>query len=56
MSLASSTGVLFISLMQLVNGEQFLNTTFLLVLFALASSAAVLLTAIVPLTSIYASL
>ena len=42
--------------MQLVNGAQFLNITFLLVLFALASAAAVLLTVIVPLTWIYASL
>ena len=42
--------------MQLVNGAQFLNITFLLVLFAVAPSAAVLLTDIFPLTSIYASL
>ena len=42
--------------MQLVNGSQFLNITFLLVLFASASVAAVLLTATVPLTKIYASL
>ena len=42
--------------MQLVNGAQFLNITFLLVLFAAAPSAAVLLTVIFPLTSIYASL
>ena len=42
--------------MQLVNGAQFLNITFLLVFFASASSAAVLLTVIVPLTRIYASL
>ena len=42
--------------MQLVNGAQFLNITFLLVLFASASAAAVLLTPIVALTSIYASL
>ena len=52
MSLALSTYVLLISLMQLVNGAQFLNTTFLLVLFAAAPSAAVLLTVIVPLTTI----
>ena len=56
MSLAFSTFVLLISLMQLVNGAQFLNNTFLLVLFASASAAAVLLTAIAPLTRIYASL
>ena len=56
MSLALSTCVLLISLMKLVNGEEFLNITFLLVLFPLASTAAVLLTAIVPLTRIYASL
>ena len=47
MSLALSTCVLLISPMQLMNGAQFLNTTFLLVLFALPSPAAVLLTAIV---------
>ena len=48
---------LFILLMQLVNGAQFLNTTFLLVLFAAAApSVAALLTVIFPLTSIYASL
>ena len=53
---ALSIWVLFILLMQLVNGAQFLNITFLLVLFAAAPSTAVLLTAIFPLTSIYASL
>ena len=41
---ASSFWVLFILLWQLVNGEQFLNITFLLVLVAAASSSAVLLT------------
>ena len=46
MSLALSTCVLLISLMQLVNGAQFLNITFSLVLFAAAPSAAVLLTPI----------
>ena len=56
MSLALSTCVLLISLMQLVNGAHVLNITFLLVLFASASSAAVLLTVIVPVTRIYASL
>ena len=39
--------------MQLVNGTQFLNISFLSVLFALAPAAAVLLTSIVPLTRIY---
>ena len=45
---------MFILLMQLVNGAQFLNITFLLALFGAAAvyCAAV----IVPLTSIYASL
>ena len=42
--------------MQLVNGAQFLNITFLLILFAAAPAAVVLLTVIFPLTSIYASL
>ena len=57
MSLALSTCVVLISLMQLVNGSQFLNITFLLVLFASASAAAaVLLTVIVPLTKIYTPL
>ena len=50
MSLAFSTCVLLISLMQLVYGAQFLNITFSLVLFASASAAAVLLTVIIPLT------
>ena len=36
MSLALSTCVLLISLMQLINGAQFLNITFLLMLFAAA--------------------
>ena len=56
MSLALSICELFISLIQLVNGAQFLNTTFLLVLFAKASVAAVLLTPILSLTRIYASI
>ena len=56
MSLALSTCVLLISLIHLVNGAQFLNITFLLVLFTAAPAAAVLLTLIVPLTRIYASL
>ena len=42
--------------MQSVNGAQFLNITFVLVLFASAPAPAVLLTDIFPLTSIYASL
>ena len=42
-------------LMQSVNGAQFLSITFLSVLFALASPAAVLLTDICPLASVYAS-
>ena len=41
--------------MQLVNGAEFLDITFLLVLFA-AAPEAVVLTVIFPLTSIYASL
>ena len=48
MPLALSTCVLSISLMQIVNGAQFFNSTFLLVLFAAAGVAAVLLTVIVP--------
>ena len=39
--------------MQPVNGSQFLNTIFLLVLFAAATAAAVFGTVIVPLTSMY---
>ena len=41
--------------MHLVNAAQFLNVTFLLVLFAAVPSAAVFATVIVSLTSIYAS-
>ena len=41
-SVALSTCVLFISFMELVNGAQFLNITFLLTLFAAAPAAAVL--------------
>ena len=51
-SLALSTWVLFILLMQQVNGAQFLNITFLSVLFASASATAVLLTDIFFLTSL----
>ena len=43
--------MLFILLIQLVNGAQLLNITFLFVLFAAAPSAAVLLTVIFPLAS-----
>ena len=50
MCFALSTCVLFISLIQSVNGAQFLNITFLLL------SPAPPATDIVPLTSIYASL
>ena len=53
---ALSMWVLFVFLMQLVNGIQFLNITFLPVLFAEVPAAALLLTVIFPLTSIYASL
>ena len=56
MSLALSISVSLISLILLVNGAQLLNITFLLVLFASAPAVAVLLTVIVPLTWIYASL
>ena len=50
--------LLFISVMQSVNGSQFLNTTFLLSLSAAitAASAPAPTTVIGPLTSIYASL
>ena len=53
---ALSIWVLFILLMKLVNGAQFLNITFLFVLFAAPPPPAVLLTVIFPLTSIYTSL
>ena len=56
MSLALFTCALLISLMQIVNGAQFLNINFLLALLALASAAAVLSTVIVPLTWMYVSL
>ena len=55
LSSAKSNCVLFISVKQVVNGAQFLNITFLLVLFTAATSAAVFGTVIVPLTSMYAS-
>ena len=52
---ASSIWVLFILLIQLVNGAQFLNITFLFLLVG-AAAVPVLLTDIFPLRSIYASL
>ena len=55
MSLALSICVLFISLIQLVNGVQSLIIVFCL-LFAAASSAAVFGTVIVVLATIYGSL
>ena len=42
--------------MQTVKGAQFLNITFLFVLFTAAAATAVYGTAIVPLTSMYESL
>ena len=51
MFLALSICALLISLMKLVNGAQFLNITFVLVLFASAPAAAMLLTTIVQLTA-----
>ena len=51
MSLALSICVLLISLMQLVNGAQFLNTTCMLLFPPLAADAS---TVIVLFTSIYA--
>ena len=53
---ALSIWVLFSLLMQPVNGAQFLNITFLFILFAAAPVPALSLTAIFRLTSIYASL
>ena len=55
-SWGSSTCVLFILLMQLINGAQFLNISFLLALFTGTSAAAVFGTYIVALTCMYASL
>ena len=54
MSLALPICVLFISLMQSVNGTQFLNTTSLSALFGLSPSCSAI--HIVPLTSVYVSL
>ena len=56
MSLALSTCVLFVSLMQSVNGAHFLNIVFLLVLFAAAGATDLFATVIVPFISIYSSL
>ena len=56
MYLALSTCVLFISLMQPKNGTHFLNITFFFVLIAVAPVAVVLLSVIIPLSSVYASL
>ena len=60
MSLALSICILFIALMQLVNGVQFLIIIFFLLFAsaaaAAAAAAAVFGTVIVALTSIYASL
>ena len=53
MSLALSTCMLFISLIQTVNGAQFLNVTFLLLFPPPTANAA---TVKVSFTSIYASL
>ena len=53
MSLAFSIYVLFVSLIQQINGAEFLNITSLLLL---RQSFATTATGIVPLTSIYASL
>ena len=50
MSLALSTCVFFISLMQSVNGAQFLNTTSLSLLFGFAAGGGTGAIVIVPLT------
>ena len=55
-SLVLSTCVLFILLMQSVNGAQLLSITFLFVLFAASAAAVVSATDVVALTNIYASL
>ena len=55
MSLALSICVLFVSLIQPVNGAQFLNTSSLFLLFG-AASVPVFGTVIVPLTAMYASI
>ena len=55
MSLGLSICVLFVSLMQSVNGEQFLNTTSLLLLSGFATGSGAGAIAIVPLTTRYPS-
>ena len=55
MSLALSICVLFISLIESVNGAQFLNTTSLFQLFG-AAPVPLFGTVIVPLTAMYVSL
>ena len=54
MPLALSTCIMFISLMQSVNGTDYSNITFLLPLFATVAVAVVFETDIVPLTSMHA--
>ena len=54
MYLAVSIYVLFISLMQSVNGAQFLNITSLLLLFVFAAGGGIGSIVMVPLRSIYA--
>ena len=53
MPLALSTCIMFISLMQSVNGTDYSNITFLLPLFATVAVAVVFETDIVPLTSMH---
>ena len=55
-SCTSSTCTFFVPLMQLVNGAQFLNVSFLFLLFGYSSCVAVLRTFIIPLKYIYAPL
>ena len=55
MSLELSICVLFVSLIQPVNGAQFLNTSSLFLLFG-AAAVPVFGTVIVPLTAMYASI
>ena len=56
MTLALSSSLLFISLMQSENCRKFLKITFLLTSLASASVAVVLATDTEPLTSMYASI
>ena len=55
MSLALSTCLVFTSLMQLVNGVEYLNITFLVILSE-GSAVPAFLTIMFPLASIYVSL